>query len=357
MMVVSVGVLLVMGGFVVLQVQRSIQDVAVEVFDPELAAESIDTISPEDRQNAIDAVELDEITDATVPEILAPVELPATRNPATLSPPLPDEMFDTYLLLGTDENGFRADVIMLVLLPEDGSDPIVVSLPRDLYVENPCTGRYARLNSGMNGCGSDISGPTLMALSVQQFTGITPDHFVVVDFDGFEKVVDALGGVGLCFEYAVFDRDAALDLPAGCQQLDGDQALAWVRSRKTRYKIDGTWTSQGSSDFSRQAHQQELLFALAHEVASFSSITRLTGVARTAAASLTISDDLSLSDLIALGWTNRHIQPSDVITLSIETKSLVTSAGAFVEEPTVRFNEILAQVYPPAQRDVEEPAG
>ena len=72
---------------------------------------------------------------------------------------------------------------------------------------------------------------------------------------------------------------------------------------------------------------------------------------------MTISDDLSLSDLIALGWTNRHIQPSDVITLSIETKSLVTSAGAFVEEPTVRFNEILAQVYPPAQRDVEDPAG
>ena len=188
-----------MGGVAVIQVQRSLGAVAVEAFDPDKAARALETIPDSVRDAAIAAVESAELTDATIPEGLEPVALPDTRNPATLSPALPDEMFDTYLLLGTDKNGFRADVVMMLLLPSDGSDPILVSLPRDLYVENPCTDRYARLNSGMNGCGDDVSGATLMAASVQRFTGIKPDHFIVADFDGFENVVDAIGGVEICF--------------------------------------------------------------------------------------------------------------------------------------------------------------
>ncbi len=346
-----------MGGLAVIQVQRSLGAVAVEAFDPDQTARVLETVPESVRAAAIAAVESAELTDARVPEDLEPVSLPDTQNPATLSPALPDDMFDSYLLLGTDENGFRADVVMMLLLPRDGSDPILVSLPRDLYVENPCTDRYARLNSGMNGCGSEVSGATLMAASVQKFTGIKPDHFIVADFDGFENVVDAIGGVEICFEYAVSDRDAGLSLSAGCQGLSGEDALAWVRSRKTRYKVDGTWTSLGSDDFSRQAHQRELLFALASEVARFSSITRLADVAEQVASSLTISDDLSLSDLVALGWTNRRIKPDDVITFSIPTKSYITSAGAFVEQPIERFNDTLSRLYPAAYREVIEPSG
>ncbi len=346
-----------MGGVAVIQVQRSIGAVAVEVFDLDQTARALETIPDSVREAAIAAVESAEITDATTPEGLEPVSLPDTQNPATLSPALPDEMFDTYLLLGTDENGFRADVVIMLLLPSDGSDPILVSLPRDLYVENPCTDRYARLNSGMNGCGDDVSGATLMAASVQMFTGIKPDHFIVADFDGFENVVDAIGGVEICFEYAVSDQRAGLSLAAGCQRLSGEEGLAWVRSRKTLYNVNGSWTSLGSDDFSRQAHQRELLFALASEVASFSSITRLSDVAEEVASSLTISGDLSLSDLIALGWTNRDIAPADVITLSIPTKSYITQAGAFVEQPIERFNDTLSHVYPAAYREVIEPNG
>jgi LCP family protein required for cell wall assembly len=349
------GVLLVMGGVASTQVQRSLGAVSVETFDLDETTRALGTIPDIVRDAAIAAVESAELTDATIPAGLEPVALPDTQNLATLSPALPDEMFDTYLLLGTDKNGLRADVVMMLLLPSDGSGPILVSLPRDLYVENPCTGRYARLNSGMNGCGADVSGATLIAASVRMFTGIRPDHFIVADFDGFEDVVDAIGGVEICFEYAVSDRDAGLALAAGCQRLSGAETLAWVRSRKTKYNVGGSWTSLGSDDFSRQAHQREVLFALVSEVARFSSITRLFGVAEEMASSLTISDDLLLSDLVALGWINRGITPADVMTLSIPTKSYITQAGAFVEQPIERFNDTLSQLYPAAYREVLEP--
>lgn len=346
-----------MGGVAVIQVQRSLGGVVVEVFDSDKTAIALEETSDSVRDAAIVAVQSAEISDAAISEDLAPVVLPNTLNPATLSPDLPDEMFETYLLLGTDENGFRADVVMTLLIPSDGSDPILVSLPRDLYVENPCTGRYARLNSGMNGCGDDVSGATLMAAAVQMFTGIKPDHLIVADFDGFENVVDVIGGVEICFEYAVFDRNSGLNLASGCQRISGEEALAWARSRKTLYNVNGSWTSLGSDDFSRQDHQRDLLFALASEVAKFSSITRLSDIADEVASSLTISDNLSLSDLIALVWTNRTITPADVVTLSIPSKSHITEAGAFVEQPIERFNDTLSQVYPAAYREVAEPNG
>ncbi len=350
--------LLVISGVTVTRLQRSFDDVTVEKFDFYEVASALETTPGSVREAAIIAIEADEVADATEevtdvdePLNLQPVALPDTQNQATLSPPLPDDMFETYLLLGTDLGGYRADVVIMLLLPSDGAEPILVSLPRDLYLENPCTERYARLNSGMNGCGADVSGAVLMATSVEMFTGIKPDHFIVSDFDGFREVVDAVGGVEICFEFPV---NTGRSFEAGCQVLSGADALSWVRSRKTKYLVDGVWSSLGSSDFSRQDHQREFLFALASEVAEFPSISRFSKVVRIMAPSLTISDSLSLTDLVVVGWSNRYIEPSDVLTVTISTKSFRTKAGALVELPTERFNDTLAGVYPAAYREVIE---
>ena len=104
---------------------------------------------------------------------------------------------------------------------------------------NRCRQNYTRINETFFGCRDEINGPTLLALTVSDFTGIPIDHFALFTFDGFEEIVDELGGIEICTEYPVRDRKADLNLPGGCTLASGEQALAWVRSRSTQELIDG----------------------------------------------------------------------------------------------------------------------
>lgn len=306
---------------------------------------------PEDvREIVREEVEEHEAVDATLPDDDDPdsvYELPDTDNPMAISPPLDDDMFEAILLIGADESGLRADAIILVLLA-DGEDPIMVSIPRDLYIENPCTERYTRVNANLNGCGDSISGPELLSIAVGRFTGVTVDHFMLADFAGFADAVDAVEGIYWCFEYPVRDAKAHLDAPAGCYTLDGETALAWARSRHTQVYRDGAWRSVGASDFTRQDHQQELLFEFLAKVGSFSSITSLQRVAEASVRHVTLSESLKISRAVGLAWEYRDIRSKDVTTLELEADPYVTSGGAWVLQPTVSFNELLSEVYPAA---------
>ncbi len=318
--------------------------------DIQAAEQEIVTISDEVRDVVREEVEVHEAVDATLPDDDVPAEsyeLPDTENPYAISPPLDDDMFEAILLIGADESGLRADAIILILL-SDGEDPIMVSIPRDLYVENPCTESYSRINANLNGCGDSISGPELLSLAVGRFTGVAVDHFVLVDFAGFADAVDAVGGIDWCFEYPVHDEKAHLDAPAGCYTLDGQTALAWARSRRTQVFKDGVWQGTGASDFSRQAHQQELLLELLRKVASFGSIGSLQRVAETAVENVTLSESFSLPHAVGLAWDYRGIRPAGIVTIGLEADPYVTDTGAWVLQPTVSFNELLAEVFPSA---------
>ncbi len=328
-----------------------------EDYDPGSASSAIEAIPDEVRTSIAADIEASESAEATIPDEveedpLEPFATPSTENPFTVSPPLPDDLYESYLLIGTDESGLRADVIIDVLIPADGGDPVLASIPRDLFVENPCTETYTRINATLNGCGDFLEGPALLSLAVQRFTGIEVDAFAIVDFDGFEEIVDSVGGVEVCFEYPTRDRDAELDVPAGCQVLDGETALAWARSRKTLEFRDGGWRGTGADDFSRQAHQQELLFALADRVASFGSIGRLSQLAQATSDAVRLSDGFGITNAVSTVWEYRNLEPADVARVSLETKPFVTSYGAYVLEPTRYFNELLAEIHPFALREV-----
>ena len=180
-----------------------------------------------------------------------------------------DDVYDTYLIVGSDEGDHRADVILLVLVPHDGSAPLMVSLPRDLYLPNRCTGGLTRLNANFNGCGAEINGATQLAGAVEDFTGLQVDHFALFTFDGFETIIDALGGTEICVDHPV--REAGkLDLPAGCTQATGAQALGWMRSRFTQEYVDGRWrTMPGVDDLARNQRQQELILSMGGRLADF----------------------------------------------------------------------------------------
>ena len=270
--------------------------------------------------------------------------------PFLSSPELPDDLFTSYLMVGV-EGGFRADAIIYLLRPSDGSTPIMVSLPRDLYLRNPCTDRYTRVNAGLGGCAGYAGGAELLSLMVKEFTGIEVDHFARVDFSGFQRVIDALGGVDICVENPVRDAKAFLDLPAGCSRVGGDQALAWVRSRQTEELVDDVWKKvPGVSDFTRQRKQQEMLFKIAGRLNSFASLASFSEVASSLAGTVALDTGFSFGDAVSLAWKFRGTGASDVKRISISVRDYVTSGGAYVLVPTATFNDTLAKVYPAAAR-------
>ena len=153
----------------------------------------------------------------------------------------------------------------------------MVSIPRDLYVPNRCTRTYNRINTNLGGCKGYATGSELLALAVEDFTGIEVDHFARVSFDGFKRVVDGLGGVTICVDYPTRDAKSHLNIETpGCFVADGETTLAWVRSRHTEQFIDGEWKRVAASDFSRQSREQNVLFQLARKLSSYSSVGSLT---------------------------------------------------------------------------------
>lgn len=119
--------------------------------------------------------------------------------------------------------GERADTI--ILLTVHGGRAGMLSFPRDLSVER-CDGSVGRINGALA-----IGGPTCLVETVHRVSGIRAHHHVTVTFGGFRDVVDAVGGVELCLDGPIRDRSAGIDLPAGCQVLDGAEALGFVRVR------------------------------------------------------------------------------------------------------------------------------
>lgn len=254
--------------------------------------------------------------------------------------------FLAMLLVGTDLSGSLADVITLVVIPSTEDDAVMVSIPRDLYVTNRCTGSFAKINSNLAGCG-DIEGETMLALAVEDYTGIHVDHMALFTFEGFEEIIDAVGGIEICVEYDVRDSKSHLDLPAGCTLATGEQALSWVRSRRTQELVNGSWrTMSNVSDLTRNERQQDVILDMLSKLGDFSSVDDLTRTAQSLIGAFSLDDDLGLTDAINLAWSLKDVDPITVQTLKIPVADERTDSGAAVLVATQPFDQILAEVYP-----------
>ena len=248
---------------------------------------------------------------------------PQELYPTVFGEPIPDEVFEAYLLVGSDASGQLADAIILALQPNSGGAPIMVSLPRDLWVWNICKNRFSRLNEGLNGCSGVASGSELMAIMVEDYTGVPIDHLARINFDGFASLVDAMGGITVCVDYPSRDEKSKLDITEpGCQVADGDTALAWVRSRKMEQLKNEVWVQVSGSDFVRQTRQQDALFQLAGKAASFSSPTSLSSKLSAVANSVRLDSSWSFGQAVSVGWKYRGITKSSVDRFSIRVPEL-----------------------------------
>ncbi|MGX5358638.1 LCP family protein [Kocuria sp. KH4] len=170
------------------------------------------------------------------------------------------------LVVGSDARhddplmGDRADSMVLVHLSEDRSRIDAVQIPRDTVLDLPaCTEDLDNAFSGYYGMinGALGAGPGCLMSAVEALSGVRLDHFLELRFEGFARIVDALDGLPVDLPEAMFDPKAELDLPAGEQVLDGQQALAWARTRDSF--PDG-------SDIGRMGNQQTVMYTIVDRV-------------------------------------------------------------------------------------------
>jgi len=210
--------------------------------------------------------------------------------------------------------GERTDTILI--LSVDGADAGLLSIPRDLLVER-CDGSVGRINGAVG-----IGGPGCLVTTVREVTGLDVAHHVTVTFGGFRDVVDAVGGVEICLDAPIRDRDAGIDLAAGCQVLDGAAALGYVRVRK----ID--------SDLFRIQRQQRFVAALAAELVDPARLARpwqLPRLAAGIAGAVTVDRGLGPVSAARLIPAARALAAGRAVTATLPTRGATTSSGASVQ--------------------------
>jgi LCP family protein required for cell wall assembly len=216
------------------------------------------------------------------------------------------------LLLGIDHrddepiDGSRSDTIMVVSIDPPSKSVVMISLPRDLYVSIP--GFYQqRINVA-----HAVGGPALVAQTIQANFGIQIDNYARVDFNGFEQVVDAVGGVIIDVDRPVKDDEyptedygvMRLFIPPGPVLLDGRTALMYARSRHSE------------TDFGRSQRQQKVLVALRERALQFNMVPRipaLLGIANKA-----IATDLDAGEMVSLGRLGTEIERDRIKTLVVD---------------------------------------
>lgn len=224
---------------------------------------------------------------------------------------------------GRDDGTARSDTAMIVHVDEAHERMSVVSIPRDTLVERPeCDkrggGTAPAARRAMFNSAYEVGGPACAVKTVESLTGVRMDHYVEIDFTGFEKVVDALGGVRITTTERIEDEDSGLRLSAGEHTLDGERALALVRTRKG---------VGNGSDLERIRLQHAFLRAFADQVRSVGLLSdpkRFYDLVDTATSALTTDSALaSASALAGLAKAVGDIESRDIqlVTLPVRYSS------------------------------------
>jgi LCP family protein required for cell wall assembly len=221
---------------------------------------------------------------------------------------------ENQLALGHNISGSRSDTILLLHVPANGTRPTLVSLPRDSYVPIPGHG-YNKLNAAYS-----LGGPKLLVQTVQNVTGLPVNHYMGIGFGGLVSVVNDVGGVQICLKAPMKDPKAGLNLKAGCQTLNGDQALGFVRTR-----------AFAEGDIQREQDQRILIKGILSKMTSPGTLANPFAVipaANGAASAITVDQGTGLTQLISVAFALRNPVTT---TVPIANLGLSTPAGSAVE--------------------------
>lgn len=211
--------------------------------------------------------------------------------------------------------GARSDVTMLLHADPATHRISVLSIPRDLWLSVPGQPGYQeRVDAALN------QGPRRLVQTIQQDLGIPVNHYVELNFDSFQSVVQDLGGIDMYFPTPVKDAYSALKITrAGCQHLDGFQALAVVRARHLYYMSEGSWHYDGLGDLSRIRRDHEFMRVLFSAVSQRGLGNPFTAnsVLGSLTPDLQVDSGFSLGDMVSLALTYHGVDAGSVPTQTL----------------------------------------
>ncbi len=254
-----------------------------------------------------------------IPTGQRPAEHPGTATLIVGSDSRANLSSDEQSELGTGNvAGHRADTMMILYQPKIGK-PALISLPRDSYVEIPGHGKN-KLNAAYA-----YGGGQLLTQTVEQATGVRIDGYMEIGFAGFVGLVDAVGGVDVCLDKPMVDRDSHTNLPAGCRTLNGTEALGYVRMRK----------ADPTGDIGRAKRQREVVAGVMKKAASPWTVInpiRYYQTVTNGVSTLTLGKETSLSTMLSVMRAMYSLSKDQgySIVVPISNPNAKTKAGSSV---------------------------
>lgn len=303
----------------------------------------------------------------------------AALFPTSAAPPPPDTASDAppplaeltdkdsinFLLIGSDKRPggtFRTDTMVVVILWPNQGQVSMISIPRDLWIYIPTVGMQ-RINTAYQSgetYGYEGGGPALLRDTIAYNLGIRIDHMAMVEFDGFRRIIDTLGGIDVPVSCPYTDWHlinpsydpnnannwSLYTVPSGLDHMDGDLALWYARSRMK------------SNDFDRGRRQQEVLRAILSKALTTDALSRIPELY--AAFTGTITTDLGLADMVRLAFYAPRLPAASIRSYYIRppyVSNWITPGGAQVLLPNQSaLEQLLAQATSPSTTTTQREA-
>ena len=238
----------------------------------------------------------------------------------------------------TNAGGRRSDTMILLHISKDRGTATLLSLPRDSYVVIPAYTdaqgkKHPESHNKLNAAYA-FGGPQLAVATVEANTGVRVDHYIEIGFDGFVRMVNAVGTVPICTPKALNDPKSGLNIPAGTTQLDGATALKYVRARYVDPR----------ADLGRIDRQQAFLAALFRRAMSSQILLnpiKLNSFLDAVLAAVTTDPDLSRADIVDLATSMRSVAAGNVVFATIPMANVNYSVNGIGS--TVLWDDAKAQ--------------
>ena len=333
-----------------------------EEFSQEVIENIIEGVTTTSIQNSEQEIQSEESSNPSFEELEISIEQTneITKNFNRFTASEDIKGFDTYLLIGSDERseeiintrgkvfGKRADVIILGMVNQTTKETTLLSFPRDLLVVNLCTNKLERINGTFtkNDCGNSAEN---LAAHIYKISGIKVNHFASFDFEGFETIIDSVGGIEICVDKT--QREGySFELQEGCQNTNGLTTLNWVVSRSTEVLVgEKTVDSEGNdnsewkpmagvSDLTRIKRQQYVVVQLINELKNFDSLNEVNNLIKALENTFIIDENLTINKAAELLWSfrdfditkvNKITTPTDYLTLQDGRQVLVLNQSLY----------------------------
>lgn len=248
----------------------------------------------------------------------------------------------TFVIVGSDTRegledltnfgsagGSRSDVVILSRLDPETGTALMLSIPRDLRVDIPGHGTN-KINAAYA-----FGGPSLLVETLKANLDVEVNHYVEMDFVGFQALVDEVDGIEMSFPYPARDVKSGLNVDAGQQVLDGGEALAYARSRSYQELQNGSWVSVDANDIGRTQRQQEVIRAIVSKLKRPSSIAEAGDITSAMAQHMTIDTKLARESIASLVWNFRGILSGSIdgVTLPTYGQTIDGSSYQIAQQP------------------------